>query len=313
MSAAGATAAPPADNGAGGKWTGSLTPPKLLAGVIVLLAVSGFALSTRGLPVWFQLLLTVATVCCLLFLYLTVVVDPGVIPPSTQQDPIVSMLDSDPTRVDPNGFIYRKDVRDQWVRTSQDRADMTVRLGSRHNVYGSWERYCTTCHIWRPPRGHHCSVCGFCMERFDHHCGIMGTCIAKYNHRFFAAFLVFGQAGIVILAIGGAWRMGKMGFPGDDPWGDPEVYILLILEFIYVYMALMLIFGLGHCCSILCDVTTKDLLMGVDVCRQPPCCSQRRSPWNLAKSWVDVCCAPIRGKRHVGQPRDMYDMEQLLD
>ena len=35
----------------------------------------------------------------------------------------------------------------------------------RKRADGSYERYCSTCYIWRPPRAHHCSVCGYCMVR----------------------------------------------------------------------------------------------------------------------------------------------------
>ena len=35
-------------------------------------------------------------------------------------------------------------------------------------------------------------------------------------------------------------------------WHDPEVYILLVLDIMFAYNALMLLFGTAHCCSLLC-------------------------------------------------------------
>jgi hypothetical protein len=35
-------------------------------------------------------------------------------------------------------------------------------------------------------------------------------------------------------------------------WQDPEIYILLVFDILYAYNALMLLFGLAHCCSLLC-------------------------------------------------------------
>ena len=38
----------------------------------------------------------------------------------------------------------------------------------------------------------------------------------------------------------------------DCDWRDPEIYITLVLDIVYAYNALMLLFGLAHCCSLLC-------------------------------------------------------------
>jgi len=53
-------------------------------------------------------------------------------------------------------------------------------------------KYCKTCNIWRPPRGHHCRVCDNCIETHDHHCVWLNNCVGRRNYRYFFAFVSFG-------------------------------------------------------------------------------------------------------------------------
>lgn len=52
-------------------------------------------------------------------------------------------------------------------------------------------KYCKTCNIWRPPRGHHCRVCDNCIETHDHHCVWLNNCVGRRNYRYFFAFVSF--------------------------------------------------------------------------------------------------------------------------
>jgi palmitoyltransferase ZDHHC9/14/18 len=54
-------------------------------------------------------------------------------------------------------------------------------------------KYCKTCNIWRPPRGHHCRMCDNCIETQDHHCVWLNNCVGRRNYRYFFAFVTSGM------------------------------------------------------------------------------------------------------------------------
>lgn len=53
-------------------------------------------------------------------------------------------------------------------------------------------KYCKSCNIWRPPRGHHCRICDNCIETQDHHCVWLNNCVGRRNYRYFFAFVTSG-------------------------------------------------------------------------------------------------------------------------
>lgn len=60
-------------------------------------------------------------------------------------------------------------------------------------------KYCKTCNIWRPPRGHHCRVCDNCIETQDHHCVWLNNCVGRRNYRYFFTFVVAGTINCLFL------------------------------------------------------------------------------------------------------------------
>ncbi|KAI9050513.1 hypothetical protein LZ554_005675 [Drepanopeziza brunnea f. sp. 'monogermtubi'] len=62
-------------------------------------------------------------------------------------------------------------------------------------------KYCKTCNIWRPARGHHCRVCDNCIETQDHHCVWINNCVGRRNYRYFFTFVLSGTlVGLCLIA-----------------------------------------------------------------------------------------------------------------
>lgn len=51
------------------------------------------------------------------------------------------------------------------------------------------QRWCFTCHLYRPLRSVHCRFCDVCVHRRDHHCPWIGTCVGARNLLYFYAML----------------------------------------------------------------------------------------------------------------------------
>ena len=50
--------------------------------------------------------------------------------------------------------------------------------------------YCKECEIFRPKTARHCPRCNNCVLELDHHCPFLGSCIGQNNYKYFIAALV---------------------------------------------------------------------------------------------------------------------------
>ncbi|XP_021749143.1 probable protein S-acyltransferase 3 isoform X3 [Chenopodium quinoa] len=106
----------------------------------------------------------------LLFLYMTSVRDPGIIPRNHR-----------PIEDEGSGSSSRELVatgKSGILRIPRTK-DVTI------NGYTVKVKFCDTCRLYRPPRASHCSICNNCVQRFDHHCPWVGQCIGLTTYENF--------------------------------------------------------------------------------------------------------------------------------
>ena len=205
---------------------------------------------TPALP----LLTTVLLFNCLVFMLLTMLVDPGIIPRKCV-------------------FELNKVVPEQFTSSAL-----------QHN---SKLKHCPTCEIYRPERAHHCSVCDNCVEQFDHHCPFLNNCMGKRNYCYFlmlignsALYGISMVAGLILFQLYDNQRDKTDHTVMDNSATVIAVTIVLsvLIAALTLLVTVLCLFHMTLCYS---GETTKERLKGSDGK------TGKRSFWRTSLTWFD--------------------------
>ena len=271
--------------------------PSSITAIVVVVAALTSAVAIPGLDdagskalvLWSLALVSIAV------LWLTVLVDPGVVPaPTAPRRRTTSsshrgsgsagcsqrLLEEDnscPTTADAaageaDGGGYVVSCEDSMIAALNRGESVLPQRGFAVGVdlRGQWYkqvsedserfRYCSVCHIWRNATTSHCRECGRCIIGFDHHCNVLGVCIGAGNHRFFVLFLALvSSASVFNCVLTGMQLRHRTAASG---WQSATVYALLLLIVLYAYLSMIFVFAAVHLVLFLVGCTTKSVLTG---------------------------------------------------
>lgn len=154
-------------------------------------------------------------------------------------------------------------------------------------------KYCKTCNIWRPPRGHHCRICDNCIETQDHHCVWINNCVGRRNYRYFFAFVTSTMVlGLYLLGASLAQILVYMNQQGISFGSSINHFRVPFAMVIYgiigtVYPAALTVY---HLFLMGRGETTREYLNGHKFIK-----SERHRPFtqgNVMKNWFVVLCRP---------------------
>jgi len=171
--------------------------------------------------------------------------DPGIIPRQTRADAWRQVLQS-------RGGTQRLEDIDQRTPLPQT---ITMLIDGEMATC----RYCSTCHVYKPPRASHCSDCDNCCKEFDHHCPFVGNCVGERNYGAFCAFLICVVA--LIVSVLTSVLMVSSAVRGETTFN--LIFILVICGYSLLMFFVIGGFSAFHCFLVVTGQTTKQKLKGL--------------------------------------------------
>lgn len=149
-------------------------------------------------------------------MFKTVLMNPGILPRDLDPVPDKEMEDQG-SAFDIEGRVnYGKD-RTVVLKRVDDGGDAS--LGTMTEIPSVW---CTTCHLYRPPRSSHCRSCNMCVDCLDHHCIFLNACIGQRNYTTFYAFLLHSICTLLVGVIGCILKLYYISNPKTPAQGRPQ-------------------------------------------------------------------------------------------
>lgn len=179
----------------------------------------------------------VLTILDLIFLFLTSVRYPGIVPRNSRPPESDEAFDMNTPSM-------------EWVNGRTPHLKLPRTKDLIVNGHTVKVKYCDTCLLYRPPRASHCSICNNCVQRFDHHCPWVGQCIGVRNYRFFFFFISLATL-LCIYVFTFSWvnivREKKISQEEDHHfslWNTMSKEILSVVLIVYCFVAVWFVGGL---------------------------------------------------------------------
>lgn len=178
------------------------------SGCFVLMLWTHFG--SRWMPTWVPIVGAILFLSTVFFLIAACFADPGVIP----RREVILALGSGPALEKKLGY----DVLGGPGECINGHKPVPLDLQLKGY------RWCSTCHIIRPPRASHCAECDNCVLRFDHHCPFVNNCVGQRNYRYFFGFVtsVWCLSGWVLPCLIWYTSLSIVGAGDDVPQEDKD-------------------------------------------------------------------------------------------
>jgi len=163
------------------------------------------------------------------------------------------------------GIVPRNGERPRELEHHLDLRGNPAHRYLRINTRTVKQKYCTTCHIYRPPRSKHCQFCDNCVLRFDHHCTWLGNCVGLNNYRYFVT-LIYTASIYLMQCIWAVCHLLGQVEAASSEWGvmkiiDPfieEPKLIFLLIYCLVLLVAVLLLSVYHTVITLQNLTTNE-------------------------------------------------------
>ncbi|GJC81325.1 palmitoyltransferase SWF1 [Colletotrichum liriopes] len=86
-------------------------------------------------------------------------------------------------------FLYLSVMADPGYITPENHAYYMSLYPYDYSIFFPGQR-CSTCNLIKPPRSKHCSICKRCVAKLDHHCIFINGCVGYQNQHYFVLLLL---------------------------------------------------------------------------------------------------------------------------
>ena len=223
-------------------------------------------------PIALCAMVAVGVAVCVILMFLTVLTDPGVLPPliDVRNEGKKAATASDTGEEQKHNYLLRDSTYLENFMLS----------------------YCSTCRHLRPKLTSHCRKCDVCVQGHDHHCTNLGCCVGQRNHKYFLSFLLCVSLTSALVAFEVILpSFGKVVRSHSGLATTVLVHLLLLvmsttsfglLGFFFLYYVMLCVRG----------STSRQFLTNRESAEKPSLCQRLCPPRSLIPAYVSALSDP---------------------